>query len=562
MESRRSNYFASHAAKRGCTRAIDFCNDVLARKIATAKAPKRRLSVALENNIRQAKSAVHYRLVYDDLVDRAGRILANPIPILETVSLRDDYLLGLEIYSNEGDPIHSTLTELTSICEQQKSGFAQRLLVEDTSCQWHGGQGEGAEVPFVNMFLLRKCDQSRLCLADKCYYGDAYDDEYGEGTFVHNRFTIGGTGEDDGGVFHTAKLEVRMTLGGSRMEKIEVHLPEGYDEWVVQSVEQLLQMVESPAFASRWVQPLAKGTVRTAQGTQERKKARLMPPLPAGGDPLKLLAKTEIIQSRPPSLITHVLTQLEVKDLMRASEVCRDWYHASNDDRVWAGIYEYEPVLVELQNQYKQPCKRLYAQQVKSLKAAKARLPVIPRDEYRLATEIYRIEDPSRAIAASLHELDADAYEQNELLDFTLDSPIDINTKEGESVLSADPYSVRLFLVRKQDNKRLLLSDDCASEDCDMMTHDDTTHDIVLNGCGEFAKPRPDVFAYCRIDTIMRLQEVKNAESFDFDAPHTRKVESFRFALPDGSWASEPMVETVETLLQMVECPAYADSWK
>ena len=42
--------------------------------------------------------------------------------------------------------------------------------------------------------------------------------------------------------------------------------------------------------------------------------------------------------------------------------------------------------------------------------------------------------------------------------------------------------------------------------------------------------------------------------------PSAKQV--WRFSDGDGGWASEPMWCKVETVLQMVECPGYADSWR
>ena len=242
---------------------------------------------------------------------------------------------------------------------------------------------------------------------------------------------------------------------------------------------------------------------------------------------------------------------------MRASEVCREWYRASNDDRAWAVVYKPEPVLAAMHRQTRNmhSRKQLYAQQVKSLKAAKAEL-VLPRDEYRLAVEIFRCGDPSTAIAASLHELPAAGRGVSlprDVLDFELDPPIDIEEggtgEERDAVVASSELRVKLFLVRKQDSKRRLLAD--------CMTHE-RDGDVVL-GTGALVKPDPHFFHLCYIDYRLQLQEVE--ESFDLAAPHTRKAESFRFTIDEGDWAGDPLVLNFETVLQMVQCPAFADCW-
>ena len=55
----------------------------------------------------------------------------------------------------------------------------------------------------------------------------------------------------------------------------------------------------------------------------------------------------------------------------------------------------------------------------------------------------------------------------------------------------------------------------------------------------------------------LELQEI----DADFDQKHTRTAESIsiKLELEDGE---EPQMGSIDGLLQMVECPGFADSWQ
>ena len=191
----------------------------------------------------------------------------------------------------------------------------------------HGaGPGEDQGPQKINVFLIRKSDHSRLCLAAGDEGHTNHDDNV-SGSNVANTFAIDGTGFGDSTaeLFNKMTVEVLMELSRDDMlTDVIIQLEDAnYDEFIDSSVESLLQVVESPGFASRWAEksPLpAKAESR--EMTQAKKKMR---PTVTGAvtNVLQLLTETVMVRSKTPAVMTQFFAQLEAKDLMQASEVSR-----------------------------------------------------------------------------------------------------------------------------------------------------------------------------------------------------------------------------------------------
>ena len=566
MIDKRDGYWTSSSARKAYRVTIKFCNDVLARMTATADAPSTdERDCVQQNNIRKAEATdeddERVRLIYDDLLPSPARTRPRDlipvnlrIPELPTLSARADYLLGLEIYSADGDAIFSTLSELDSLQECSKD--THRLISPDFDpCAWPGDRREVGEVPQVDLFLFRKQDCSRLCLAAANDQGHAYDGDYSEDTTIYNEFDIDGTGfgnAEPNDMFNRMIVKVEMRLRGHSLTELSVQLEDdeygGFGEWIESSVDCLLQAVQSPAFASRWVAPLQSvGAVRMPStsaadidSNNTKKKPRLMSSPTSTSSALQLLTTTAIVRSKPPPVMTHVLMQLEVKELIYASAVCRDWRDAAAHGNSWSLIFESEPVLTELYETFRSKFshRQLYLQQAKANALASAPFVSVATSDYQCAVEVFT---PSGTLLTQVVSLDPSRGHDLETI-FTLDLSKSICEVSKDTV-----PKVKVYLVRKHDSKRICLVDAGIDDgDAEVMWFENTYH------AGKLCDP--DAFRIPYLDVSIDVEQIEDEGR--------EKLKTLKVKMDDYNGAeAEPIIVSLDGLLQMLECPGYAHCW-
>eukprot|EP01043_Picozoa_sp_COSAG02_P071728 COSAG02_NODE_13225_length_1423_cov_1.303625_1_plen_392_part_10 len=118
MKEQRDNYWTESGDRKAYAATASFCKEVLARRKATVDAESTDTRVTVvQNNIRKVEVDEDdqlVRLVYDDLIRSSYHSLPRSLCIKElpTMSLRSNFLIGLEIYGADGDAIFSTLSDL------------------------------------------------------------------------------------------------------------------------------------------------------------------------------------------------------------------------------------------------------------------------------------------------------------------------------------------------------------------------------------------------------------------------------------------------------------------
>jgi hypothetical protein len=258
---------------------------------------------------------------------------------------------------------------------------------------------------------------------------------------------------------------------------------------------------------------------------------------------LQLLTTTAIVRSRPPPVMTHVLMQLEVKQLIYASAVCRDWRDAAAHGNSWSLIFESEPVLTELYETFRSKFshRQLYLQQAKANALASAPFVSVATSDYQCAVEVFT---PSGTLLTQVVSLDPSRGHDLETI-FTLDL-----SKSKCEVSEGTVPKVKVHLVRKQDSKRICLLDAGAS-DADgeyLYFYDNTYHAEKLCDPGAFRTP----------DFSARMEmDLEQIEDEDRETLKTLKVEMHDY---DGGEA-ELMIVSLNGLLQMLACPGYAHCW-
>ena len=497
------------------------------------------------------------RLVYDDLIPAPGRELPAKlrIPVLETTSSRNDFLIGLEIFGTDA-VIFSTLSELSTHCCRCAN---ELLRFVDLRGNWPGDAEVGQ--PSVNMFMIRKSDHSRLCLATGARNGNTVHDDYGSGTTATIRFAIEGTGfRDSPGLFNKITVEVRMEVGSSNLlTAVDVDLEEdNWEEIIDSSVESLLQVVESPGFASRWVAPCTAPPVKSESvKSQVAKKMRTAAP-GSVSNALQLLTETVIVRSKPPAVMTLVFAQLEVKDLMQASEVSRSWRTAAQNDHSWTAIFKREPLLTKLEEPWVSR-KQLCIQQAQAKKLVAVPLAEISYKDYCWAIEVYISSEDSddedshtmlmsvlAPVAVPVGSFD-DTFT---ILSCAADEAV--GAIELEVNFGEDPQiAVCLSLLRKRDSKRLFLFDTQA-------TYED---DFIRGEKCHAPFEGVDTFACASFYATVILQD----EDYDdeWESTHTRRIKGVDVDLE--GYAAHQLdglsIVTLSGLLQMVECPGYKHLW-
>ena len=227
----------------------------------------------------------------------------NCVDISPPRSGRDDYLIGIEIFDRrDGTPQLLSLHELSAPGVEVPTGELAIVIGEGNAWVADGKSvddeppddnfvGDSDEPgdfyqPVVNVFLLRRLDGKILTLVEEADSFEAMhdDDPYIPGDEVNlvRSHTLSGTGADTPWkqvllettiLCHpetrTKTLTVLDKAMGFSFEQVSVNIErpgkavngvrivmedatEWGDEWTCTSMEELLHVVETPAFALRW----------------------------------------------------------------------------------------------------------------------------------------------------------------------------------------------------------------------------------------------------------------------------------------------------------------------
>ena len=593
LTQKRDDFWTTESDKLGYEWAVQFCEDVIERKKITALAPIVQVGppAVKENNIRKIEKSDDYknvRLIYDDLIPRDNMPSKLAIPIFNTITSRGKYLLGIKIYSQDGDHIFASLDELNA---PNPDCLQFRFINHICDCKC--AEEDVRSVPNVDLFLVRKSNYSRLCLASQSMDGDVYTDDYGEGTTIHvcNRFRVEGTGFSDSTpwYFNSTFVTVEMTLNHSRrrpaacqLSAVSVSLDKSYgDDFNCAIVENFLQMVESPGFASRWVSfkgpPLPTLTTNEKMAKKKRLQSHVLPVasfVSLATNALKLLEQTQARTHAPP-VMSYVMALLGAKDLMNASAVSRSWHKCAMKDSSWFAVYACEPVLSLLHSRYSrhQYSRRdFFEQQIRANALASAPLMPVDSNSYVLAVDIVANDGlMCQPRASYISELSspgstnrfADDREQLALLEFK--PPIEISLTKTRSYpywTSNNVSALEFFLVRKHDGKRLFLSK--ALQIVDYMYEED----IIFSEADDYMSCPTDSGEDAFIPTYL-CTHLNLAEEPDYDAAiwngdhHTRKICSMDIGVEGyGTGMDSALTASVAGLLQAIECPGYAHHWK
>ena len=223
----------------------------------------------------------------------------NSIDISPSRSGRDDYLIGIEIFDRrDGTPQLLSLHELSApdegelaiVIGEGSAWVADGKSVDDEppDDNFVGDSDEPGDFyqPVVNVFLLRRLDGKILTLVEEDQEVDSWawsgELENGHEVNLGRSQTLSGTG--DGTPWKQVLLETTilchsqtrtktLTARGKPMgfsfEQVSVDIEqpgkavtgvrivmedaaEWGDEWTCTSMEELLHVVETPAFALRW----------------------------------------------------------------------------------------------------------------------------------------------------------------------------------------------------------------------------------------------------------------------------------------------------------------------
>jgi hypothetical protein len=472
--------------------------------------------------------------------------------VLETFTIRNDFLLGVEVRMPGRQVLYANLCELPSLCTGQDASCLHALNIHDVH-SW-----PGSEPPRVSVFLLRKSDGSRLDLTVDSADSNAYQDDYDSTIVFINRFGVADTGRY-GGLCNLLRFEVVSAKRGRHLSSVSVRLDGGgynaYDDWLVRSVEWMLHMLSSPGFASRWVAPLRTRRVR--------RLAPVVLAVPRQANPYDLLRTTVIAAAKPPPLMALVLKHLdEVKLMVRASEVCRDWYAAVNHREAWSRLLETYPMLAKIR-EYSDgvlpvcSTKSLFIQQTKSHRVMSSELVRPPRTDYRLGVELYDVDVLKHAsladISTAAPKADFYAEDSTELL-------TEVTFADGETI-EYDSSELRLVVsaFRKRDGKRITLIDHPTSDaDGDEIYFDgglsaanfEIFDQSVSTGC-ESSVPA------VHFDVNLHLKPFEENEG------GTRALKSLDINMGAASTSDDQLsMCCVDGMIQLLECPGFADLWK
>jgi hypothetical protein len=207
----------------------------------------------------------------------------------------------------------------------------------------------------LSAFLLRKCDMGIFTLMKDGRTKNRFDYESWD-TLLHSitlwgTVEIPGTGQESG-MFRACHIDVNVLTcapvlyNGDHTGVAEVNFAmagnkDSFEETHVESVEGLLQIIESPAFAKRWVLPPALQITSLRPTPHAKPVCRSAP----GGAGRRAFSSTRITDVQTAALnliavlnvklLAAVIINLGGKDLRRASEVSRHWFTAAMDEDSW-----------------------------------------------------------------------------------------------------------------------------------------------------------------------------------------------------------------------------------
>ncbi len=394
---------------------------------------------------------IEHELLFSDMPE-------SKLRVLETLTIRREFLLGIEVRDGCGTVLFSKLADLIHL----RSGLdASVLYTTRQSAPW---PGRANAPPRVSLFILRKGDGSRLDLVVDSACSYTCEGDYDSEIMFRSRFGIEGTGRY-GGLFNLLRLQVCCSKRGQCLCSLRVELEpcdalvaDLYDDWVVQSVEWMLHILSSPGFVRRWVAPPRERRVRKQADTSLR----------ALGHVHDLLRTAVVNSTKPPPLMSLVLQHLEVKVMVCTGVVCHDWYVAVNHPETWSRVLQMHPMLAQIRehSDVKLPCsstKCLFIQQYKSRRAASAQLVRPPRPDYCLAVEIV---DDGEHVHSSLTDITLADPKMDLLAENHFENLVTVTFSQGETVTFPGDSETRLSfsLFRKRDGKRFPLHDDCVKD--------------------------------------------------------------------------------------------------
>ena len=461
------------------------------------------------------------------------------------------YLIGVEVKSATGNQqIFSRLSDLT-----HSTDVRSLLTCEQLNCKWHNPIWLHDQNPRVSLFLLRKADNCRLCLAADSSEGHIDQDDYAGRCEMEccNRCTVTGTGDGDDAAAKMCtaiRVAIKMTVIDCTLKHLHLQLEVNdydFDGYVVDTIEELLQTIEAPAFAARWVPPPQRIRLR-------KQVAEVSSELSQHENVCQRLQRTVVAAPNltswrghnAPSLLSVCLLHLsDVRDLVRAGEVCKGWHRASKHDTAWGPgqvLENCSPTLMLLRGRRTclHTCEQLCAQQRDANQAAL--VPLSPRTckrtDYMVAVQI--------AISAQepLHFL----------CDLETDGQVNLLTRNVRITgVSFDNLSVKLSLLRKRDSKcfHMVTYDDEWTRDADYMYANDCVSTGLSGDCSTIACIEARF-------TIVDHSHVSEREI------RTDTITSIKFHVEDieATDSDCPCIANVDALLQMVEWPDNAHRWK
>jgi hypothetical protein len=563
----------SEPVKEGYKHIILFAQDVITCKIRTkdfksANCNKNKYRTQ-QNNIRPAVSAhngiaLKYKLVYDDLLPRESLPNLHRLPLLETTWMmcKQQYLIGIEVKTSSGVQISHHLSELTASSEQEVLVDYNRLAVK-----WQGP----IHVPLVSMFLIRKADGSRLCLTTDNSEGNAYEDDYGCGTTLCNTFAVAGTGGNDNAAKLCNSIQIVVNLevttnrfrGGGTISNLQVKLnvPDyDWDAWLVDSVSDFMDIVESPAFASRWTPPPSccrslGAPLRVTSADKETHKGKMSPcaVLPRHEITCPHLVFCAWTGGRAPSLLSVCLSYLtNFHDVVQAGQVSKEWYGAAKHETAWARVMKKEPTLRLLRNKkptYLLACKQVFAQKVVADQVSRVPLLLPNRSSYMVAVKILvNSREPYLHICGlPEHSLDADKQLVIARGDVVGSNDLsDVST----SYATFHTISMEVSLLRVRDSKRMHLAT-CEGQEGDPNVIYCESKSMRSEGSNSFHHTR------AHIEVVLETKDWSEANE-------TETITGFCVFVDNAEQhgdSEHPCVTNVEGLLQMVERPSYAYRW-
>lgn len=496
--------------------------------------------------------------------------LCPPAPVQ-----RADYMIGVEvgIQRADGSPaVHhwSRLCELQHVCLCH-----DELMVADHVIGAAPVSTSDIASSVLSVFLLRKKDNRIIAL---CEREEPLDHDYCYRLF---EFSLRNTGvsSDVGKVVHfEAYVNHNLDCGGVDLGvitgvKICLDTDEGgwMDEEPVSTVDSLLQLLEAPAFADRWVPPvLTRSGVLGALGALGADVISAKSTKP----PTTISANTFWQQiEKTTTLLNRILGYLAAKDLCLAGEVNRSWYTAAQSDVTWQRICLHSTFSL-LSTMHKNHSwstgmawKGLYVQRILANKAATTASadPLLPDsgcNEYLIGLQVTNGAEGKRTpLLSILTDLSDNRSAIRELA-----SVPEVRASAWVPTADFSPQ-LRVSLIRKRDGKILILGQGVESEP-------DGSDDHVVQMCWRlpqitvadvpFPTPFFEATVFCSLET--QHKELRRVFSTPRRKTHRKvcglTVTGVSLALADMSELDEwNWMENRNQLLHALESPTFEQRW-